>query len=147
MIKQAKYTMEQMVVILKTYQANGNNLKKTADEVGISRTTLRKWVESMGPQVFNHNAVQDIVFKVDEQITEKKKVFDNEVLDAKLSMLRRVVKQIPKTKDMDQLTRGLKVLNELDKDVRKLNIPDDGDDVKTVNYITMVTNAIINPIQ
>jgi hypothetical protein len=116
------YTSHQMVVILKMYEGNNFNLNKTSKETGVARPTIRKWADSMGFQVFSHNKFQEIVFQVDEEITDKKAIFDSESLDAKLSVLRQIVKRISKTKNMNSLIRCLKILHELDRDVKALNI-------------------------
>jgi len=128
------YTTEQMVQILKMHELNAFNVSKTSKESGVSRPTLRRWVESMGPEVFNHNNVQEIVFKVDEQVIDRKTKLANRVMDAKEKMLERIIKRIPSTKDMDSLTRGMKILNELDKIVID---PDKGGDT-TINNNTFV---------
>jgi hypothetical protein len=136
------YTTEQMVVILKMFQANGNNLSKTAKEAGISRPTLRRWIDQMGPQVFNHNDVQDIVYKVDEEAIDKKTKISLKIIEAKEAMIQKIVDRIPFTNDMDQLTRGMKILVDIEKEVSDLPIRDGGD-TNTINYIKIVTDQLI----
>jgi hypothetical protein len=132
-----------MVEILKTYEGYNFNLLKTSRESGVSRATIRKWADSIGHQVFSHNKIQDIVFKVDQSLAEKKAKFDKDVLTAKQQMLNKIIKRIPLTNDMDSLTRGLKILNELERDVKALDIKD-GSDEGTINYIQIITDQLFN---
>jgi hypothetical protein len=135
------YTMQKMIEILKMYEENNFNLNKTSKDSGVARQTIRKWADMMGVQVFSHNKINDLVFKVDEKMADRKARFENDVMDAKELLLARVVKRIPKTNDMDSLSRGLKILNELDRDVKSID-PTEKYDTSTVNYIQILMDQL-----
>src|SRR5450759_3317477 len=131
------YKMHRIVEVLKIYEEYNFNLLRASKESGVSRATIRKWADSMGHQVFSHNKIQEVVFKVDQSLAEKKAKFDNDVLTAKQQLLDQVIKRIPFTMDLDSLTRGLKILNELEQDVKALDIKN-GCDTGIVDYIQIL---------
>lgn len=134
------YSMEQMVQVLKIYELNNFNLNKSSKESGISRAAIKKWADTMGVEVFNKNKLQEIVFKVDGRIATRKEQYDNDVMTAKELMLLQITARIQHTMDMDSLTRGLKVLNELEKDIDQNK--KSGTINNTLNFIQLIKDEL-----
>lgn len=145
------YTTEHIVKVLKMYEKNSNNLKKTERDSGVSRPTIRRWVEQFGKQVFNHNHMEDVVYKINENLVERRTKMLTRTLEAKEKFLEKIIERIEFTNEMDSLTRGFKIITEIDRAVK--GITDDGDEdvgqngLGVINIITDQLNLIKNELK
>jgi hypothetical protein len=111
-IAQIKYTYSEKVSILKILERNDYNLLKTERTCGISRPTLRRWKEQLGPMVFTgvspiEEALQrvEIQMKVnDETIIRKYYMIRNQILD-------RIQELIPSETKLEPLINALKSIS------------------------------------
>jgi hypothetical protein len=107
------YTTKRMVEVLRQYQENNYNLFKTSKETGVTRQTIRRWADTMGVEVFQSDKVAELVHQVNVEMVDRQTKFDNDAFGAKEELLKRIVKRIPKIKDIYSLARCLKIVHEL----------------------------------
>lgn len=111
-ISHIKYTYSEKVSILKILERNDYNLLKTERTCGISRPTLRRWKEQLGPMVFTsvspiEEALQQVEIQMkinDESIIRKYYTIRNQILD-------RLQKLIPNETKLEPLINALKSIS------------------------------------
>lgn len=142
------YTVEQMIAVLKIHQANNYNLLKTSRESGVSRNTLRRWIDSMGSQVFRKSVlIQEIAFKADVKEVDRRAKLASAIIDRQTEIVDRMEKRIAKSKSLYELARTLKILHEVDLNNQSL-MPDGSiEDNGEVDFIQQVHDALVRNAQ
>lgn len=122
-IAQAKYTYTEKVSILKVLERNSYNLLKTERMCGISRPTLRRWKEQLGPMVFTgvspiEEALQQVEIQMkinDESIIRKYYTIRNQILDRLQELIPNETKLEPLINALKSISLEFAVFDEINK--------------------------------
>jgi len=112
-IMSKRYTDKDKVRVLKLLQMNDFNYSKTSKATGIRYETLKKWQNQMGEEVNKPNRMEKIIKRVEGELAEKEKEFLNDVYETKMQALQQLKEMIPQEKNMDNITKALRLLIEI----------------------------------
>lgn len=107
------YTEEEKVRVLKLLQMNDYNYRKTSKATGVCYNSLTKWQNQMGEEVNKPNRMEKIIKRVEGELAEKEKEFLNDVYETKMQALQQLKEMIPQEKNMDNITKALRLLIEI----------------------------------
>jgi hypothetical protein len=121
------YTTKQMVAASKIHQSNNYNLLKTSRESGVPRNSLRRWIDSMGSQVFKPNLLQELSFKAGVMEQDRRTKLAGAVLNRQMEIVDCIGERFGKTKSLYELARSLKILHDIERDNQSLTPDSSGE--------------------
>lgn len=107
------YTEEEKIEVLKLVEANDFNYYKTSKATGIHQSTIKKWADKMGKEVWNRERRKEIIQKIEDRLAERKELFATQAFDLKIKFVQRLETMLEGENNMDNITKALKLLHEI----------------------------------
>ena len=136
-----KYDMDFIFQTLKLLAFNDYNIIETSKTTGIYRNTIRRWREEYEDKY--RDAIQESstmihAANVSPAMQEYREVVSTDIETVKELIMTQMVKVIPETRNLDQLSRAYKILYECINDIKQ----DNTKDKSYLQIITMQINAM-----
>jgi transposase-like protein len=135
-----RYTSEEKIKALQAVIATGYNISLAAKQVGMDRKTISVWTQMYSMTAAREGILELVVQLVNEDIEKKKERFEKAAYDVKEYILTKVHARAKNEKDLDKLSRALRVVH--DVGTTKVEMPDPNDN-NPQSIIAFMTSQII----
>jgi transposase-like protein len=109
--KEDMFSLEDKLSALETLKKNDYSYEVTSQKIGVKAATLKTWAKELMPMMdAESGSVLEVINATDDDLEVE---YDRTVREVRTLMLQKIRTIIPEEKDLDKITRTLKLLHDI----------------------------------